>query len=72
MLTLLDRSVPIIEQLKIKLDQADQVREPTEQLRKEIADLMGQLQALVEQAQWENAAAKWAKLKPKVRAAALR
>ena len=69
-LTLLEQAVPIVDQLETKLDQADKDREPGEPLRKEIADLTGQLQALVEQAQAEDAAAKWAKLKPRVRDAA--
>ena len=36
-LTLLDRAVPIAEQLKTKLDEAEQDRNPGEQLRKEIS-----------------------------------
>jgi hypothetical protein len=71
-LALLDRAVAIAEQLKTKLDQPEKDRASGEQLRKEIADLRGQLQALVEQAQAEHAAAKWAKLKPTVHAAAVR
>jgi hypothetical protein len=71
-LTLLDRTISIAEQLETKLDQAEKDREPGDQLRKEIADMTARLQSLVEQAQAENAAAKWAKLKPKVHAVAVR
>jgi hypothetical protein len=71
-LAILDRAVAVAEQLTTKLDQADKEREPGDSLRKELADLMNQLKALVEQAQAENAAAKWAKLKPRVHAAAIR
>jgi hypothetical protein len=71
-LTLLNRTISIAEQLETKLVQAENDREPGEQLRKEIADSADQLETLVEQAQAEAAAAKWAKLKPKVHAAAVR
>ena len=71
-LTLLDRAVPIAEQLKTRLDEAEQDRNPGEQLRKEISDTLGQLRALVERAHREDSAAKWAKLKPKVHDAAER
>jgi hypothetical protein len=71
-LTLLDRAVSIAEQLKTKLDQAEKDREPGDQLRKEIAEMTARLQSVVEQAHAENAAAKWAKLKPKVHAVAVR
>jgi hypothetical protein len=70
--TLLGRAIAIAEQLKSSVDQADKVGEPGEQLRKEIADSADQLETLVEQARAEAAAAKWAKLKPKVHAAAVR
>jgi hypothetical protein len=69
-LTLLDRAVSIAEQLETKLDQAEKDREPGDQRRKEIADMTARLQSLVEQAQAEAAAAKWAKLKPTMHAAA--
>ena len=68
---LLDQALPIAEQLKAKLDRAEKDREPDDQLCKEIAGMTGQLQAVVEQAQAEDAAAKWATLKPKVHAAAI-
>ena len=71
-LTLLNRTISIAEQLETKLGQAEKDREPGDQLRKEIADMTARLQSLVEQAQAENAAAKWAKLKPTVHAAAVR
>jgi hypothetical protein len=71
-LTLLYRAVSIAEQLETKLDQAKKDREPGDQLRKEIADMTARGQSVVEQAQAEAAAAKWAKLKPKVHAAAVR
>lgn len=71
-LTLLDQAVRILDQVSTKLDQADKDQTADEPLRKEIADLTGQLQALVERARGEVAAAKWAKLKPRVRDAAAR
>jgi hypothetical protein len=71
-LALLDRAVSLAEQLKTKLDQADKDQEPGESLRKEVTDLMSQLQSVVEQAQSEEAAAKWAKWKPHVHEAAVR
>ena len=70
--TILDQTLPIAELLKTKLDQAEKDREPDDQLRKEIAGMTGQLQALVEQAQAADAAAKWARLKPRVHDAATR
>jgi hypothetical protein len=71
-LTLLSRAIAVAEQLKTKLDQADKVRAPGDQPGKEIAEMMSQLHVLVEQAQAENAAAKWAKVKPNVHGAAVR
>jgi hypothetical protein len=71
-LALLDRAISIAEELKNKLDLASKAHEPSEAVRKEIGGLMAQLDALVEQAQEEATAAKWAKLKPMLHEAALR
>ena len=71
-LALLDRAIPLAEQLRIKLEQAPKDRERGDTFRKELADSIAQLQAVVDEAQGENAAAKWAKLKPRVHAAAIR
>jgi hypothetical protein len=69
-LTLLTRALPIAEQLSARLDQVKKDVEPGDSLRMELTDLTNQLQALVDQAQNEQAAAMWAKLKPKVHRAA--
>jgi len=71
-LELLDQAISIADQLKTKFDQVEKDHEPGDSVRKEITDLTGRLQAVVAQAQREQAAASWANLKPTVRAAASR
>ena len=71
-LTLLERAVSIMEELKTKLAQAEKDPQPGAPIRDEIRTLIGQLRALIDDAQQEDAAAQWAKLKPKVHAAAVR
>ena len=87
-LTLLDRALPLAEQIKAKLEKAEQDRNPGEHLRKleqvqktrdaavpdskEIAEALDELASLVQQAKAANAAARWAKSKPTLRAAAAR
>jgi hypothetical protein len=71
-LSILDRAISTAEQLRTRMEQAEKSHESAEPLRKEIAEMLGQLQTLVAQGQMENAAAKWAKLKPRVSAATVR
>jgi hypothetical protein len=71
-LGLLDQAIPLEEKLSGRLDQIDKERDPDDALRKEIADLTGQLRALVDQAQSEEAATQWARLKARLQRAARR
>ena len=71
-LSLLDQTLPLAEQIKTKLEKAEQDQNSARQFRNEITAGLDQLQTLVEQAQAEYAAAKWAKLKPKIQAASVR
>ena len=63
MLSLLDRAIPIEEQLSARLDQIKEDSHPGDSLRKEITDLTRQLQRIVDQAQGGEAAAALARLK---------
>ncbi len=71
-LTLLQAAVPIVEDLRIKLAQAEKDPQSNTPIRVEITTLTAQLHGLVELAQREVAAAQWAKVKPKLRSAAAR
>jgi len=66
MLALLERAIPIEEQLSAKLDQIEKDRELGESLRKRIADLTAELQGIVEQARAEEASKVLANLKSKI------
>jgi hypothetical protein len=71
-LSLLEQAVPIVEELKSKLDQAEKNGQPGDAAPKEIADATNRLQAIVEQALQEDAAAHWAQMKPRVHGAAVK
>jgi hypothetical protein len=70
-LTLLDRAIPIEERLQAKLTQAETGQATGDSLRKEVADLTNEFQALIERALAEEAAADWDRLKPSIHQAAI-
>ena len=69
---LLKQAIPIVEQLRTRLEQAEKDRQRGEPLRTELTAILDQLQIVVERAAAENAAAEWTVWKPKVRAAVAR
>ena len=69
-LALLDRAIPIEEELSARLDQIKDDGQSGDSLGKEITDLTHQLQAIVHQAQGERAAAALKRLKSGLRCAA--
>jgi hypothetical protein len=70
-LTLLDQAIPIEERLQAKLTQAETGQVTGDALRKEVADLTNQFQALIERALAVEAAADWDRLKPSIHQAAI-
>ena len=66
----LDRAMLIESQLRIKLDQGTKDGKPDEPLRHEIQVLSNQLQALVDQAAFDESAAGFDEWKPRIHAAA--
>jgi len=71
-LGLLDRAIPIQEQIRTKLEQLTKNGKPDDPLRKEIQDLTNRLQALVDQAEIERSGARFDRLKTRIHAAANR
>lgn len=69
-LSLLDRAIPIEEQLSARLDQIKEDGQPGDSLRQEITDLTRQLEGIVDQAQRTEAAAALGRLKSRLRRAA--
>jgi hypothetical protein len=62
-LALLDRTIPIEERLRTKIEQLTEAVKLDQPLRKEIQDLSDQLQALVDQAEIDHSSAQFDKLK---------
>lgn len=60
---------PLTEQIKTKLEEAGKDQNSGERLRNEITVRLDWLQAIIENAEVEHAAARWAKLKPRRQAA---
>jgi hypothetical protein len=71
-LALLDQAIPIDEQVRTKLEQLIKNGKPDDPLQKEIRDLTNQLQALLYQAEEEQAAARFDQWKPRIQQAARR
>jgi hypothetical protein len=71
-LALLDRAIPIEEQLSARLDQIKPDSQPGDSLRKEITDLTRQLQVIVDTAQGAATAAALGRLKARLDRASAR
>jgi hypothetical protein len=71
-LALLDRAVPIEARLHARLDQLVEPAKADESLQKEIRDLTNELEAIIDEAEAVKAASDFARIGPRIQAAARR
>ena len=69
---LLNQAISSVEAIKKKIALAAQAQEPAEPLRHEVTALLAKLEAFIEQAREAETAARWAALKTRLKAAAMR